>query len=49
MLGDFTEIISSKLVEIGLLDKPCRDLGINSKQGWNLGIKLDGLKKSILS
>ena len=49
MIGDFTEIISSKLVEIGLLDKPCRDLGINSKQGWNLGIKLDGLKKSILS
>lgn len=49
MLGDFTEIISSKFVEIGLLDKPCRDLGINSKQGWNLGIKLDGLKKSILS
>lgn len=49
MRGDLTEIISTKFVEIGLLDKTCRDLGINSKEGWNLGFKLDELKRSILS
>lgn len=49
MRGDFTEIISTKFVEIGLLDKTCRDLGINSKEGWNLRFKLDELKRSILS
>ncbi len=49
MRGDFTEIISTKFVEIGLLDKTCRDLGINSKEGWNLHFKLGELKRSILS
>lgn len=49
MREDFTEIISAKFVELGLLDKPCRDLGINTKEGWNLGFRLDEMKRSVLS
>lgn len=49
MREDFTEIISEKLVELGFLDRPCRDLGVNSKEGWNLGIKLNDYKKMLVN
>lgn len=47
MREDLTEIISEKLVELGFLDKPCRDLGMNSKEGWNLGPKLNEYRKML--
>lgn len=49
MREDFTEIISEKLVELGFLDRPCRDLGVNTKEGWNLGIKLNDYKKMLVN
>lgn len=49
MREDFTEIISEKLVELGFLERPCRDLGINTKEGWNLGIKLNDYKKMLVN
>lgn len=49
MREDITEIISGKLVELGFLDRPCRDLGMNSKEGWNLGIKLKDYKNMLLN
>ena len=49
MREDFTEIISEKLVELGFLERPCRDLGVNTKEGWNLGIKLNDYKKMIIN
>lgn len=49
MREDFTEIISEKLVELGFLDRPCRDLGVNTKEGWNLGVKLNNYKKMLVN
>lgn len=49
MREDFTEIISEKLVELGFLERPCRDLGVNTKEGWNLGIKLNDYKKMLVN
>lgn len=49
MREDFTEIISEKFVELGFLERPCRDLGINAKEGWNLGIKLNDYKKMLVN
>ncbi|MDY3006273.1 hypothetical protein [Anaerococcus porci] len=45
---DLTEIISKKYIELGLLDKPCRDLSINTLEGWNLFVKKDEYKRDLI-
>lgn len=49
MKGDMTEIISERYVELGFLDHKCRDLGINTLEGWNLGSKLQDYKMMIIN
>lgn len=49
MKGDITEIISERYVELGFLDHKCRDLSINTLEGWNLGSKLQDYKMMIIN
>lgn len=41
MKEEITYAISKEYVKLGFLDKPCYNLDINSREGWNLNIKLD--------
>ncbi|MSS77362.1 ORF6N domain-containing protein [Anaerococcus sp. AGMB00486] len=45
---DLTEVISKKYIELGLLDKPCRNLSINTLEGWNLFVKKDEYKRDLI-
>ena len=47
MKGDICEIISERYVELGFLDDKCRDLSINSLEGWNLSCKYGDFKMTI--
>ena len=41
MKEEITYAISKEYVKLGFLDKPCYNLDINSREGWNLNIKLN--------
>lgn len=49
MKGDITEIISEKYVELGFLENKCRNLSINSLEGWNLSCKLQNYKMMLIN
>lgn len=49
MKGDITEIISERYVELGFLENKCRNLSINSLEGWNLSCKLQNYKMMLIN
>ena len=49
MKGDITEIISKRFVDLGFLEKTCRDFNINGIEGWNLLCKIQEYKSRILN
>ena len=47
MKGDMTEIISERYVEFGFLNNKCRNLSINSLEGWNFECVYGDFKRMI--